>query len=188
MNFERQRQCHINRLPDEMLLEIFRKIPNGEFLLTLPLVCQRWFKLVSLDMRTLKHIMQHFCCSEDSLLSNSLLSQNDFDNNLRSVVSLSRNSANLVPRQVVAYPRSKNLFSEYINFNKTIETVIFISSLRSCETPRFQTIPMENLRRVEFFQVVFNNGQLNVLLTLGSEHPNIINVMFVRCHLLRITE
>lgn len=179
---ETDNQNSINKLPDEMLLLIFRNVPAKVFITVLPFVCKRWWRLIKTDTFTLKQIaMVHSNHSNPRPVVDYFYTGPAFDNYMH-----------LPPatvKDLMTYKNSR-LIHEYSdavyscirysdNFYKHISVLEIKCNLGIYPTAGFTYL--ENLTTLIFCEVSVKLHSVITFAELSSVYPNIQNITYIEC-------
>lgn len=171
----------IQLLPDEMLLDIFRRLSASDLLISVAFVCQRWLKLVVSDSRTLKRVgMAHF-------LSGPRAVQFFFDDDDERM--LFRRTPDEFDQLLFSDPRTScvdytkafYLCTQYSELYEQISTLVISTSLRVYPTEGFTYV--NGLTTLVFFRVAFAKKDLYTLTELGSVYSAVENVSYIGCRM-----
>lgn len=168
-------QSSIHSLPDEILLLIFRKMSASELLISLPLVCKRWSKLIASDSYTLKHVGMHHVNKKNSVQFFFLkhfhemfhLVSNDFQWLL---------SSNCMQ---VDYTSAFYLCTQYSEIYEQIKILVISHNLHTYLTNGFTYI--NNLTTLIFYDVKFEKKDQYTLTEIGSVYSNVQSVLYIKC-------
>lgn len=169
----------MNELPDEILLTIFRELSTFDFVTLLPLVCNRWAKLVASDVYTLKSVVMHHLNSFGVNFF-SLEGDEDFFDWMSGEFEMYLCAYVKRPLDpVIKYSDAFYLCTQYTEISKHIKTLMISRNLYVYLTEGFTYI--KHLTTLVFYEISFNERTKRTLLELGSVYENIKDVLYVKC-------
>lgn len=173
----------INALPDEMLLRVFRTLSATDFVATLPLVCDRWSRIIASDVCTLKRIGMHhanafgavefFYFRDESELSLMFHWPPDEFERLYDVQTWLR------PR--VSYANAFYLCARYAEICGRVAALIITSDLSVYVTDGFTYV--DRLTTLVLHGVRIGGVDQYTLAELGTVYVNVLDVAYVKCML-----
>lgn len=182
----------INALPDEILLCVFRTLSATEFVATLPLVCDRWSRIVASDACTLKRIGMHH--------ANSTANVEFFyfrDENERSLMfhwPSDEYAARLLqcgdshgaggpvtPVKRVGYANAFYLCARYAEICGHVAALVISSNLSVYATDGFTYV--DRLTTLVLHGVRIREVDQYTLAELGTVYINVLDVVYVKCSL-----
>lgn len=184
----------INALPDEILLCVFRTLSATDFVATLPLVCDRWSRIIASDACTLKRVGMHHENatgaveffyfhheSERSLMFHwpsdeyaaRLLQCSSEDSHDRLGVGSS------VRR--LDYANAFYLCARYEEIFGRVTTLVISSNLSVYATDGFTYV--DRLTTLVLHGVRIRETDQYTLTELGTVYFNVVDVMYVKCSL-----
>jgi len=184
----------IDALPDEVLLCIFRTLPAIEFVATLPLVCDRWSRIIASDACTLKRIGMHHANataavkffyfrdkSERSLMFHwpsdefaARLLQGNYDD------SHDRRGVGGRVRRV-GYANTFYLCARFAEIYGHITMLVISSNLSVYATDGFTYV--DRLTTLVLYGVRIRKADQYTLAELGNVYLNMMDVVYVKCSL-----
>lgn len=175
-------QLIINKLPDEILLTIFRKLSTNEFVMVLPLVCTRWAKVVASDVCTLKSVVMHHCNTDELFFVPT--KDEDFINWPAEKFEIILNSSLKGSHPLIEYSNAFFICLEYIRIYKHIKTLMISQNVSII--PSIDNVL--NLTTLVFYGVSFYQKNVYPLSELGRVYVNISDVLYINCRLFYATE
>lgn len=175
-------QFCIDKLPDEILLSIFRNVPPKVFITVLPFVCKRWRLIIESDTHTMKRIGMIHCNSCTLPVVEYFYTETAFDIFLHlstsDIVDLLRYShSNIKPHDYLEAVYSCVQYSDTIY--KHITVLEIEGSLRPYLTAGFTYL--ESLTTLIFCNVNFKPQNTITFLELSSVYPNLQNIAYIEC-------
>ncbi|XP_025411775.1 uncharacterized protein LOC112684454 isoform X1 [Sipha flava] len=170
----------MNELPGEILLTIFRKLPAFDFITLLPLVCNRWAKLVASDVYTLKSVVMHHLNSYGvfffSIKGEAFI---DWPSEKFEVYLRAYTQDPLHP--LINYCDAFYLCTQFTEIYKHIKTLMISRNLSVYPTEGFTYI--KNLTTLVFYEISLNEINKHTLLELGSVYANVNEVIYIKCRI-----
>lgn len=182
----------INALPDEILLYVFRSLSATEFVATLPLVCDRWSRIIASDACTLKRVGMHH------VNANTAVEFFYFrDENERSLMFHwpSDDYAALILRcgdgqsaggpvtsaRQISYTNAFYLCAQYAEICGHLAALVISSNLSVYATDGFTYV--DRLTTLVLHGVRIREADQYTLAELGTVYFNVLDVMYVKCSL-----
>lgn len=168
----------MNELPSEILLTIFRKLPAFDFVTLLPLVCNRWAKLVASDVYTLKSVVMHHLNSYGVFFF-SIKDEDFIDWPPEKFEMYLCPSIQGPLNRLIKYCDAFYLCTQYSEIYKHIKTIMISQNLSVYPTEGFTYI--KNLTTLIFYEISLNEINKHTLLELGSVYANVNEVLYIKC-------
>ncbi|XP_025201325.1 uncharacterized protein LOC112598882 [Melanaphis sacchari] len=175
-------QSPINALPDEVLLYVFRTMSATEFVAILPLVCERWSRIIASDSCTLKRIGMHhanaiaavefFYFRDDSERSQMFhWPPDDYGRLLLRPSAAAR----------VGYANAFYLCARYAEICGHVAALIISSGLSVYATDGYTYV--DRLTTLVLHGVRVGEQDQYTLAELGTVYCNVLDVVYVKCSL-----
>lgn len=182
----------IDALPDEILLNILRMLPATEFVVHMPLVCEKWSRIIASDSCTLKRVGMHHAnlarCVEffyfrDERERSEMFHWpiDDFGQLLQTFAELrygDHKYRDCLTRQVV-YENVFYACTRYAEICQHIATLVISSTLSVYATQGFTYV--DRLTMLVFHSVRFREQDQYTLAELGAVYANVLDVIYVKC-------
>lgn len=164
----------INKLPDEVLLNIFRKLSALQFVVSLPIVCEHWLNLIASDTYTLQNIgINHInSCKKVDFFYCKPRHEKYLLHCLPKYKGNGRGTT-------LSYCNAFLLCTQFSQIFKHIKTLVISNSLSTYKIEGFTRV--NNITTLEFFKVNFNESDSYTLEELSRVYPHIENVLYVCC-------
>jgi len=183
----------INALPDEILLCIFRSLSATEFVATLPLVCDRWSRIIASDACTLKRVCMHH--ANASAAVEFIYFRDESERSLMFHWPSDEYSAWLLqysydqyddsgiggPVRRVGYANAFYLCARYAEICGHITTLVISSNLCVYATDGFTYF--DCLTTLVLHGVRIREADQYTLAELGTVYFNVTDVMYLKCSL-----
>lgn len=177
-------QLSIDTLPDEILLNIFRMLSAKEFVVYMPLVCEKWSQIIASDSCTLQQIgMYHenltgtveFFYFWDERKRSEMFHW-PIDDFVQLLLQASKENLKSWP---VIYEDVSYACTRYAEIYKHIATLVISSSLSVYATQGFTYV--DRLTMLVFHGVRFREQDQYTLAELGTVYANVLDVIYVKC-------
>lgn len=177
-------QLSIDALPDEILLNIFRMLSAKEFVVYMPLVCEKWSRIIASDSCTLQRIgMYHenltgtveFFYFRDELKRSEMFHW-PIDDFIQLLLQASKENLKSWP---VAYEDVFYACTRYAEIYKHIATLVISSPLSVYAAQGFTYV--DRLTMLVFHCVKFREQDQYTLAELGAVYANVLDVIYVKC-------
>lgn len=181
----------INSLPDEILLCVFRTLSATEFVATLPLVCDRWSRIIASDACTLKRIGMHHANataaveffyfrdeSERSLMFHWQPDEYAARLQLQTTAVQCRGSLAVM---WVSYANAFYMCARYAEICRHVKALVISSDLSVYATDGFTYV--DRLTTLVFHGVRIREADQCTLVELGTVYFNVLDVVYVKCSL-----
>lgn len=183
----------IDALPDEILLCVFRMLTATEFVVTLPLVCDRWSRIIASDACTLKRVGMHHVNASAAVEffyfrdenERSLMFHWQSDEYTARLVQYSHDqfddSGIGGPTRRIGYANAFYLCAQYAEICGHITTLVISSNLCTYATEGFTYV--DCLTTLVLHGVRIREADQYTLAELGTVYCNVTDVMYLKCSL-----
>ncbi|XP_026804133.1 uncharacterized protein LOC113547814 [Rhopalosiphum maidis] len=183
----------INALPDEILLYVFRTLSATEFVATLPLVCERWSRIIASDSCTLKRIGMHhanaiaavefFYFRDESERSQMFhWPSDDYGRLLRmTTAQCTGHDYRGGAARRVGYANAFYLCARYEDICGHVAALVISSNLSVYATDGFTFV--DRLTTLVLHGVRIREADQYTLAELGTVYVNVLDVVYVKCSL-----
>ncbi|XP_050547537.1 uncharacterized protein LOC126909157 [Daktulosphaira vitifoliae] len=167
----------LNKMPDEVLLIVFRYTSAADFVTSLPVVCDRWAELVLSDTHTLNRIgIQQHPYGQVSFFYLHNKYEHLIDHTAKEHENLFHFAHNF---QLIDYSHVFELSIQYSNIYLHLKTLVISNSLQAYRTEGF--ICLNNLSEITFYNIHIRETDCYTLTELSSVFSNVQNVSYVNC-------
>lgn len=169
-------QYSIKKLPNELLLHIFRELSALQFVVSLPIVCEHWLNVIASDTYTLQRIGIHHMNKYNKVDFFYLKPKRE--NYLSHCLPEYRGSSRR--GTTLSYCNAFFLCTQFSQIFRHIKTLVISNSLSTYRIEGFTQV--NNVTTLEFFKVEFHTNEPYILGELSSVYPCVENVLYVYCY------
>lgn len=182
----------INALPDEILLCIFRTLSATEFVATLPLVCDRWSRIIASDACTLKRVGMHHANASTAVEFFYFRDENErslmfhWPSDEYAVRILGCHDGYCAGGPVpsvrqISYANAFYLCARYAEICGHVAALVITSNLSVYATDGFTYV--DRLTTLVLHGVRIREADQYTLAELGTVYFNVLDVVYVKCSL-----